>query len=194
MNDDITAANVISVTKAHFARYGIPDTFLSDNGPQYTSQEFSNFAKTYGVKLITRSPYYARATGKAEAAVKEAKKMLKKSDLLNGLLDHRNTPPQGMTYSPAQRFLCRRTKSNLPISDSSLSQSVPPAAVVRDEHLGRRAKAKAHYDRTASRDLSSLAPGQFVYTRPNDHHRGEQWGHGRSNTSLVRGKNARRVG
>jgi len=29
-----------------------------------------------------------------------------------------------------------------------------------------------------SRDLSPLAPGQFVYTRPNDHHRGEQWGHG----------------
>ena len=103
MNDEITAANVISVAKAHVARYGIPDTFLSDKGPQYTSQEFSNFAKTYGVKLITRSPYYARATGKAEAAVKEVKK---KSDLLTGLLDHRNTPPQGMTYSPAQRFLC----------------------------------------------------------------------------------------
>ena len=81
--------------------------FLSDNGPQYTSQEFSNFAKTCGFKLTTRSPNYARATGKAEAAVKEAKKMLKQSDLLTGLLDHRNTPPQGMTYSSAQRFLCR---------------------------------------------------------------------------------------
>jgi len=34
LNEDITAANVISVTKAHFARYGIPDTFLSDNGHQ----------------------------------------------------------------------------------------------------------------------------------------------------------------
>ena len=79
LNEDITAANVISVTKAHFARYGLPGTFLSDNGPQYTSQEFLNFAKTYGFKLITRSPYYARATGKAEAAVKEAKKMLKKN-------------------------------------------------------------------------------------------------------------------
>ena len=77
LNDDITAANVISVTKAHFARYGIPDIFLSDYGSQCTSQELSNFAKTYGFKLITRSPYYARATGKAEAAVKEAKKMLK---------------------------------------------------------------------------------------------------------------------
>ena len=49
LNDDITAANVISVTKAHFARYGIPDTFLLDNEPQYTFQEFSNFAKTYGL-------------------------------------------------------------------------------------------------------------------------------------------------
>ena len=118
LNEDITAANVISVTEARFARFGIPDIFLSDNGPQYTSQEFSIFAKTYGFKLITRSPYYARATSKAEAAVKEAKKMLKKSDLSTGLLDHRNTPPQGMTYSLAHRFLCRRTKSNLPISES----------------------------------------------------------------------------
>ena len=47
LNEDITAANVISVTKAHFARYGLPDTFLSDNGPLYTSQEFLQFAKTY---------------------------------------------------------------------------------------------------------------------------------------------------
>ena len=70
LNEDITAANVISVTKVHFAHYGIPNTFLSDNGPQYTSQEFLNFAKTYGFKLITWSPYFARATGKAEAAVK----------------------------------------------------------------------------------------------------------------------------
>ena len=38
LNEDITVANVVSITKAHFDRYGIPDTFLSDNGPQYTSQ------------------------------------------------------------------------------------------------------------------------------------------------------------
>ena len=124
---------------------------MSDNGPHYTSQTFLNFAKTYGFKLITRSPYNAKATGKAEAAVKKAKKMFKKkSNLLTVLLDHRNTPPQGTTYFPVQRFLCRRTKSNLQISESMLNQSVPPVTVVRDEHLVRRAKAKAHYDKTAS--------------------------------------------
>ena len=175
LNDDITARHLISVTKAHFTRYGVPDKFLTDNGPQYISQEFKNFAKAYDFLLITRSPYYARATGKAESAVKEAKKMLKKSDLLTGLLEQRNTPPQGMTYSPAQRFLCRRTKSLLPVSELLLRQSVPPVTVVREEHINRRAKAKSYYDKTARKELPPLMAGQFVYSRPNNHHRGEQW-------------------
>ena len=109
LNEDITAAHVILDTKAHFAGYGVPDKLLSYNGPQYFSQEFANFPKAYDFQLITRSPHYARATGKAEPAVKEAKKMLKKSDLLTGPLEHKNTPPQGMTFSSAERFLCRRT-------------------------------------------------------------------------------------
>ena len=179
LNEDITAASVVSVTKAHFAHYGAPDKFLTDNGPQYISQEFLNFAlRPYDFTLLSWSPYYARATGKAKSAVKEAKKMLKKSDLLTGLLDHRNTPPQGMTYSPAQRFLCRRTKSMLLMSDSLLDQSVPPVAVVRDEHLVRQAKAKSCYDKTANCDLAPLSPGQAMYTRPNNHNRGGQGGHG----------------
>ena len=140
LDQDITAANVISVTKAHFVRYGVPDKFLSDNGPQYISQEFVNFAKEYDFKLITRSPYYASATGKAESCVKEAEMTLKKSDLLTGLLDHRNTPTQGMTYSPAQRFLCQRAKSTLPMSTTLLGQSVSPVASVGDEHLAPKQK------------------------------------------------------
>ena len=33
LSEDITAPHVISVTEAHFARYVVPDKFLSDNGP-----------------------------------------------------------------------------------------------------------------------------------------------------------------
>ena len=88
--------------------------------------------------LGSLGPYYARTTGKAESVVKEAEKMLKKSELRNGLLGHTNTPPQGMTYSLAQRFLCRRM-SILPLSESLLRQSVPPVEVVCEELLDRRA-------------------------------------------------------
>ena len=104
--------------------------------------------------------------------------MLKKSDLLTGLLKKRNTPPQIMTYSPAQRFLCHRTKSLLPVSESLLRQSVPPVTVNHDELLNRRAKAKSCYDKSASKELEPLVPGQFVYSKPSDHHRGEKWKYG----------------
>ena len=91
--------------------------------------------------------------------IKEAhcKKMLKKSVLLTGQLNLWDTLPQGLTYSSAQRFLCRRTESTFPMSAWLLGQSVPPVAGVRDEHLGRRAKAKPYYDKAASRDLVSLS-------------------------------------
>ena len=61
---------------------------------QWTSIYLSgifNFCKTCGFKLITRLLYYAGAT--AEAGIKKAKKMLKKSGGITGLLHHRNTPP-----------------------------------------------------------------------------------------------------
>ena len=48
-------------------------------------------------------------------------------------------------------------------------------AVVCDEHLGRRVKAKAYYDKTAGKDLTTLSPLETVYCKPNDHHRGERW-------------------
>ena len=64
------------------------------------------------------------------------------------------------------------------MSESLLRQSVPPVEMVREEHLDRRAKAKAQYDKTATQELAPLVPGQFVYTKPSDHHRGERWNYG----------------
>lgn len=42
---DILSSTVIAKTKEHFARYGIPETVISDNGPQFCSQEYTVFAK-----------------------------------------------------------------------------------------------------------------------------------------------------
>ena len=38
--------------------YGVPDKFLSDNSPQYVSQEFAKLAKAYDFQLITGAPHY----------------------------------------------------------------------------------------------------------------------------------------
>ena len=76
---DIKASTVIRKLYAHMARYGIPDEVVSDSGLLYTSREFKAFAKEYGFKHFTTSPYHHQTNGKVESAVKEAKKTLKKS-------------------------------------------------------------------------------------------------------------------
>ena len=79
------------------ARYGIPNEVVLDSGSVFTSRELKAFAKEYGFKHVTTSPYHHQCNGKAESAVKEAKKILKKCSASNGdpyllLLAHRNAP------------------------------------------------------------------------------------------------------
>ena len=42
---DLGSKAVISKLKSHFARYGIPSTVVSDNGPQFSSEDFAKFAR-----------------------------------------------------------------------------------------------------------------------------------------------------
>lgn len=49
-------SNVINFCKQHFARFGITNIVVCDNGPQHVSAEFKEFSKSYGLKHITSSP------------------------------------------------------------------------------------------------------------------------------------------
>ncbi len=58
-------ANTSTVSKAlkvMFARYGIPDVLVSDDGPQFAPDEFTTFARKWGFEHITSSPHYPRQT------------------------------------------------------------------------------------------------------------------------------------
>ncbi|XP_046575408.1 uncharacterized protein K02A2.6-like [Haliotis rubra] len=43
-----TSKDVINSLKSIFARHGIPQVMISDNGPQYASEEFARFSREYG--------------------------------------------------------------------------------------------------------------------------------------------------
>ena len=129
-----TASTVIRAMKRNFARHGIPDECITDNGPQFDSHEYSSFAREYGFTMIKSSPYYSRANGKAESAVKIAKNILKKSrheDPYLALLAYRNTPQQGYSYSPAQRLMSRRLNDIIPTAPSRLVPQAASASLVQ---------------------------------------------------------------
>ena len=76
---DAKATTVIAKLKDHFTLYGIPDQVVTDNGPQFKSQEFANFAAAYEFEHTPTSPYNSKGNGKVESAVKTAKRLLRKA-------------------------------------------------------------------------------------------------------------------
>ena len=57
---------VINHAKSLFARHGIPETVISDNGPQFISDECDKFAKSWGFDHDFSSPGYPQSNGMVE--------------------------------------------------------------------------------------------------------------------------------
>ena len=113
-----TAQEVITKLKAVFARYGIPDAFVSDNMP-FGSSAFVTFAQEWGFETITSSPTYPQSNGQSERFVNIMKTIFKKAhatgeDPHAALLQYRNTPISGLQYSPAQLLMGRRRRGPPP--------------------------------------------------------------------------------
>ena len=151
------------------ARHGIPERVVSDNGPQYSSEEFRSFAQQYEFEHVTSSPGYPQSNGKAESAVKQAKRIMEKAiaakeDPYLALLAHRNTSSDGMTTSLAQRLFGRRTRTQLPTS-SRLLDPVGGTAIPREELTKAKFKQALYYDRSA-KPLPELQIGAPVHMLP----------------------------
>ena len=113
-----SASAVITRMKSIFGRHGIPQIVQSDNGPQYSSQEFHMFAEEYGFQHTTSSPLYPKAIGKAEKGVEIVKRLLKKaaetkSDPYLALLTYRSSP-LGCGASPSELLMNRKLRHTLP--------------------------------------------------------------------------------
>lgn len=164
---DTKSGTVIRKLKAHFARQGIPDIVVSDNGPQYASQEFKRFCQLWEIQHKTSSPGYPQSNGMAESAVKTAKRLMMKAkaageDPYLSMLDHRNTPSQGLETSPAQRLLSRRTRTLLPTRDSLLQPEVKHTTQARMDRQMRQAR---YYNKSA-KDMDTLERGDRVRIQP----------------------------
>ena len=72
-----TSAAVINNLESIFAENEIPETFISDNIPQYSSQEFVAFCKQWGIDQETSSPLYPQSNGFVEQSVQTVKDLQK---------------------------------------------------------------------------------------------------------------------
>ena len=75
-----TSQRTIEVLSTYFARYGLPEQLVSDNGPQFTSHEFETFIQQQGIKHINSAPYHPSTNGLAERFVQTFKNALRASE------------------------------------------------------------------------------------------------------------------
>ena len=75
-----TASRTIDELCKLFSSYGLPEQIVTDNGPQFMSEEFATFAKFNGIKHIKSAPYHFSTNEAIERLVQTFKKAMKASE------------------------------------------------------------------------------------------------------------------
>ena len=166
--------HVISCLRSIFSTYGVPEILFSDGGLPVQGQEVKDFLNIWKVDHKTSSAFYPQANGRAELAVKTAKRLLKDNTATDGslntnkasraLIQYRNTPLLHLGLSPAQVLFHRTLRGGLPAHHSSLKPNRlwVIAASQRERAFARRnADTTLRYNR-ASKHLPILSIGQDV--------------------------------
>ncbi|UYV66040.1 K02A2.6-like [Cordylochernes scorpioides] len=113
-----TTQNTIKVLREIFSRYGIPEQGVTDNGPQFVSNEMKFFFKSNGIQHLKSAAYYSATNGLAERFVQTLKRSLRSmknkglnKSLANFLFTYRSVPQSSTKEAPAVLFLKRMPKS-----------------------------------------------------------------------------------
>ena len=160
----LNAISVIAHTKSIFARHGIPETVISDNGPQFSSEAYAQFAREYGFEHVTSSPNHPQGNGEAERGVQTVKNLLKKEgDPYLALLAYRSTPLE-IGYSPCELLMSRKLRTDVPMTEEQRKPKTPEfsAVVTKDKQLKQRQKEN-HDAHHGARELPVLSPGDSVW-------------------------------
>ncbi len=106
------ASGLVRHLRTFFATFGVPEELSSDGGPEFSAGCTQAFLSSWGVQHRMSSAHFPQSNGRAEVAVKKAKRLLMSNTGPAGSLDHdrflrgmlqlRNTPDPDCNVSPAQ--------------------------------------------------------------------------------------------
>ena len=65
----MTSEKTIAELRKLFSAYGLPEQVVTDNGRQFTSEEFSVFMRLNSIKHIRVVPYHPSSNGAAESVL-----------------------------------------------------------------------------------------------------------------------------
>ena len=164
---DLSSKTTKETLMRQLAEHGLPEILRTDNGPQYSSEEFKRFCAERHITHVTSSPNYPQSNGEAERAVQTVKRLwAKTSDKYMALLDYRSTPMESCGLSPAQLSMGRRPRNKIPIATELLNPKQIDLKEVRKALDQSKKSQKHYYDAKHPRDLPPLKAGDPVRMSP----------------------------
>lgn len=169
-----TSLNLIKECIALFSSYGAPEVFSSDGGSQFTSEAFQSFLKDWNIRHRVSAPHYPQSNGRAEAAVKTAKRIISdyvtSSDPYNhrkiahAIIQHRNTPLPDLKLSPAQLLFHRKIRDKIPTHPKHLRlhKQWILTSIQRENLFKAKNAASLQRYNNISKDLQPLTPRDKV--------------------------------
>lgn len=157
---------IVSKLTNLFSIMGKPSKLISDNGPQFRSQEFQKFCQEWNVEHRLCTPYHPSSNGEVERLFRTVKKVINtcfalgvdwQIPLEKFLLTYRNTPHTTTGETPANLLLGRQTNDKLPC----LNPTKPlPKSVIQTDHLNKE-KSKMYADKRCKGKVL-IKPGDTV--------------------------------
>lgn len=167
---EMTSEFTICKLRETFCRFGLVDYIVSDNGRQFTSDDFAQFTKANNISHIFTAPGHPATNGQAENFVKTLKKAIQanlkdvkpdKFDIILNrfLIDYRTTRHCTTGDSPAKLMFGREIKTRF----SALKPPVTEDKIIQSQEIAiKNAKGKRNCQFEIGRKV-------FVrdYTNPN---------------------------
>ncbi len=175
--------HVVDALRSVFTTYGVPEKFFSDGGLPFQGHIVEDFLKTWKVQHVTSSARYPQGNGRAELAVKTAKRLLQQNTAVDGslncdkasqaFLQYRNTPLQHLGLSPAQMLFHRELRDGLPTTESRLKPNKlwVIAANQREQAFYKRNSGLIKAYNSHTRNMTRLEIGQEVSVQESDNHK-----------------------
>ena len=154
MSTSSTTLKTIDILRSLFARYGLPEQLVSDNGPQFTSNEFGQFVRANGIRHIKSAPYHPASNGQVERFIRTMKRSLRASEkdgrslqhnLAEFLFTYRTTAHATTNATPSKLFLGRNPRTRFDFLRKRTKEAVRESQAEQKEIFDRRTRNRCFF-------------------------------------------------
>ena len=156
-----------------FQHYGLPESIVSDGGPQFESLEFKDFCNDWKINHVTSSPHYPQSNGIAENGIKAMKKLIHccfnpaknavdSTAWAKALMLYKNTPRGSSSLSPSEILFGKLLRDGLHSSYDTYIPEHKAAVKRRIDEAHRYTEQLYNFRESSSKVQMSIGDRVFI--------------------------------